>query len=40
MKGSGSMKWFTHIFLRDIDALSYEHEDTALEIYQKIEHIK
>lgn len=40
MKGSGTMKWFQHIFLRDIESLSYGHEDSALEIYQKIEHIK
>ncbi len=33
------MKWLQHIFLRDIDAMSYGHEDSAMDIYHKIEHI-
>lgn len=34
------MKWLKHIFPKDLESFNYEHEDTALELYRKIEHIK
>lgn len=33
------MKWLQHVFSKDIETYNFEHEDTAMDIYRKIEHI-